>query len=289
MNARLGKPVVDELRLCYTAEPLLLEELSGVEMGGSISITPFILFRVCGDRYEYMFKVCLGDIGAREEVATLKYGRYGAEHTQYVFFRVNNQVLYDVEKLRMTLLLPEMMGMYFNNFTALDIALDFNKNISSIIKRMIRNRRIKTIYNGKLQKDPNYILAGVNFNFATSLSRLYYPSITLHQAKARKKKEKGITVQSYDKRAEILTSSGKDYILNYYGNPKRLYRLEVRLHYQELQDYSKRMGRPQAVEMIFEPAYLEGAFYYHLSSVLRFTIGRRKISWQEIIACNGRV
>lgn len=289
MNARLGIPVIDELRLCYTAEPFLLEELSSVEVGGSITIASFVLFRVGGDRFEYMFTVCIGDIGSREEIATLKYGRYGAVSTQYVFFRVSNHILYDEDKLRMTLSLPEMMGMYFNNFTALDIAVDYKKNISSIIKKMMRNDRIKTIFNGKQLKDRKRIIPGVTFDYSTSLSKLYCPTITLRQAKAIKNKEKGVSVQSYDKLAEIRESSGKDYILNFYDNPPRLYRLEVRLHYQELQDYSRKMGKPQSVAMLFNPAYLESAFYYHLSSVLRFTVGRRKISWQEMIASNGRV
>ena len=289
MNSRLGTPVIDELRLCYTAEPLLLEELSSVEVGGSIAIAPFVLFRVGGDRFEYLFTVCIGDIESMEEIAILKYGRYGAVSTQYVFFRVSNHVLYDEDKLRMTLSLPEMMGMYFNNFTALDIAVDYKKNISSIIKKMMRNDRIKTIFNGKQLKDRRRIIPGVTFDYSTSLSKLYCPTITLRQAKAIKNKEKGVSVQSYDKLAEIRASSGKDYILNYYDNPPRLYRLEVRLHYQELQDYSRRMGTPQSVAMVFDPAYLESAFYYHLSSVLRFTVGRLKISWQEMIASNGRV
>jgi len=43
---------------------------------------------------------------------------------------VSNHILYDEDKLRMTLSLPEMMGMYFNNFTALDIAVDYKKNLS---------------------------------------------------------------------------------------------------------------------------------------------------------------
>lgn len=289
MNARLGIPVIDELRLCYTAEPFLLEELSSVEVGGSITIASFVLFRVGGDRFEYMFSVCIGDIGSREEIATLKYGRYGVVSTQYVFFRVSNHILYDEDKLRMTLSLPEMMGMYFNNFTALDIAVDYKKNISSIIKKMMRNDRIKTIFNGKQLKDRKRIIPGVTFDYSTSLSKLYCPTITLRQAKAIKNKEKGVSVQSYDKLAEIRESSGKDYILNFYDNPPRLYRLEVRLHYQELQDYSRKMGKPQSVAMLFNPGYLESAFYYHLSSVLRFTVGRRKISWQEMIASNGRV
>ena len=57
------------------------------------------------------------------------------------------------------------------------------------------------------------------------------------QKKAITNKCDGITIQAYDKKAEIENKSNKRYILDYYGNPKHLYRLEVRLHYQELKDY----------------------------------------------------
>lgn len=285
MTSRFGVPVIDELRLCYVAEPLLLEELSKVNVGANISIDTFILYRIGDDRYEYMFTICNDGV----TVATLKYGRYSAVDSMYVFIKVSNHVLYDEKKLRQVLSFPEMLGMLFNNFTAIDIAMDYKKNISSIIKRMMRNEQIKTILNGKHLKDRKRVIPGVDFDYSTSLNRLHCPTITLRQAKAARSKDKGVSVQSYDKKAEIALHSDKDYILKYYGQPQRLYRLEVRLHYQELQDYSKKTGRPQTVEILFDPAFLEGAFYYHLSSVLRFTKGRRKISWQEIIACNGKV
>ena len=78
MNGRLGAPVIDELRLCNVAEPSLLEELSRVEVGAFFTVSPFILYRVGGDRFQYQFVVCMVDIGEREEVATMKYGRYAA-------------------------------------------------------------------------------------------------------------------------------------------------------------------------------------------------------------------
>lgn len=52
------------------------------------------------------------------------------------------------------------------------------------------------------------------------------PTISIKQAKALHNKAKGLTVCAYNKAAEISTS-GKDYILGYYGNRKRLYRLEI--------------------------------------------------------------
>jgi len=285
MKARFGIPVLDELRLCYVAEPLLLEELSKVAVGSSIVIETFVLYRIVGDRFEFMFTICADGV----EVATLKYGRYGAAESMYVFLKVSNHVLYDEGMLRQVLSFPEMMGMLFNNFTSIDIAMDYTKNISSIIKRMMRNDQLKTILNGKHLKDRKRVIPGVDFDYSTSLSKLHCPTITLRQAKAARSKDKGITVQSYDKMAEIALQSKKDYILDYYGHPQRLYRLEVRLHYQELQDYCRKAGVPQSIEMVFNPAFLESAFYYHLSSVLRFSKGRKKLQWADIIANNGKV
>ena len=289
MSGRLGAPVIDELRLCYVAEPSSLEELSAVELGASVMISPFILYRVGGDRFQFQFVVCEGDIGNRKEVAYLKYGRYSAADSPYVYYRLSNHVLYDVARLREVLMLPEMLGMVFNNFTAIDIAIDYKKNISSIVKRMMRNDRIKTIINGKVWKERKTIIPGVTFDYSTSLSRLHCPTITLRQAKAAKNKEKGVTIQCYDKKAEIEFSSDKGYILDYYDSPVHLFRLEVRLHYQELQDYCRREGVAQSIEYLFDPAFLAGAFYYHLGSVLRFTLGRKKLDWQEIIERNGKV
>ena len=285
MKGKIGTPIIDELRLCYVAEPLLLEEFSKVEVGGSIVVENFVLYRISGDRFEFMFTICSAGV----EVATLKYGRYGAVESMYVFLKVSNPVLYDEKMLKQVLSFPETMGMLFNNFTAIDIAVDYTKNISSIIKRMMRNDQIKTILNGKHLKDRKRVIPGVDFDYSTSLSKLHCPTITLRQAKAARSKDKGISVQSYDKKAEIALHSEKDYILDYYGQPQRLYRLEVRLHYQELQDYCRKAGVPQSIDMVFNPAFLESAFYYHLSSVLRFSKGRQKLQWADIIASNGKV
>lgn len=288
-KANQGKPVIDELRLCYIAEPSLLEDLSKVEVGGSWIASPFTLFRLGGDRFEFTFAVCIGEPGKREEIGMLKFGRYGAGKSPYVYYKINNRVLYSPPELELAMSLPDLLGLLFNNFTAIDIAIDFQKNISTIIKRMMRNENVTTILNGKAQKDRKRIIHDMTVDYSTSLNRLHHPTITLRQEKARKHKDKGITVQSYDKKAEIEAVSGKDYILEYYGQPRFLFRLEVRLRYQELQDFCKRAKLIQSAELVFDPAFLLGAFYYHLSAVLRFTKGRRPLAWEDIIACNGRV
>ena len=288
-KANLGKPVIDELRLCYVAEPSLLEDLSTVEVGGSWIAPPFTLFRHGGDRFEFTFAVCLGEPGEREDIGILKYGRYGAGESPYVYFKLYNWVLYSPPIFQLAISLPDLLGLLFNNFTAIDIAIDFRKNIGTIIKRMMRDERVTTILNGRAQKDRRRIIQGMTVDYSTSLNRLHCPTITLRQAKAKRNKDKGITVQAYDKKAEIEAGSGKDYILEYYGRPRFLFRLEVRLRYQELQDYCRKEKLIQSADLVCDPAFLLGAFYYHLSAVLRFTKGRRPLAWEDIIACNGRV
>ena len=224
-----------------------------------------------------------------EEVGIFKFGRYGAGASNYCYLKINNHVLYQPDLLKTALTFPDLVGLAFNNFTAIDIAIDYSKSISAIIKRMLRNKTVDTILNGKRVLGRKINLPGISIDYSTSLDRLRSPTITIRQVKAIKNKSKGTTVQSYDKRAEIETSSGKQYILDFYGQPRYLYRLEVRLNYQEIRDYCETRHITQDIKLIFDPAFLSAIYDYHLSAVLRFTKHRKKLQWPEIIKCNGRV
>ena len=154
---------------------------------------------------------------------------------------------------------------------------------------MIRNKDITTIINGKAIKDRKQVLQGVSFQYSTSLDRLKHASITIKQKKAINNKKNGIIVQAYDKKAEIQQNSEKRYILDFYGQPKRLYRLEVRLHYQELKDYFNKFNGKPIIEIVSNHELLQDMFFYHLAAVLRFTQRRKKLDWPTLIKCNGRV
>lgn len=272
---KFGTPVIDALRLCYVAEPSLLQDLSSLNVKSNRKFGDFTLTRVAADRFEYFFIISFDTGRARTELGSLKFGRYGAADSLYVYYQVQNGILYDRELLDQALCFPDLLGLYFNNFTAIDIALDHKKNISAIIKRMMRNEKITTILNGKAIKDRKELIKGLDFNFSSSLSRLHCQTITLKQAKAARNKSKGITIQSYDKKAEIEMQSGKDYILNHYGNPRHLFRLEVRLSYANLKGYFSKLGQPQTIASLFDTAVLEDLFFFSLSSVLRFSRGRK--------------
>ena len=56
-----GTPVIDELRLCYVAEPSLLQDLSHLNTRSSRKCEDFILDRVDGDRFEFFFNIYLDE------------------------------------------------------------------------------------------------------------------------------------------------------------------------------------------------------------------------------------
>lgn len=278
--------VIDELKMCYVADQERLEELKCIASGEYINIPGFRLYRVISDRFRY----CLDIFSDGDKVAQLRFGLYteddGSE--SHVFLKVLNRVLYDPDLLQKVVSIPEYFGMVCNNFTALDLAVDTNLNVPSLIRRMMRDKDVTTIINGKAVKDRKAIIPGVSFEYSSSLDRLRHLTVTIKQKKAINNKNDGITVQAYDKRAEVVNHSDKQYILDYYGDPKRLYRLEIRLRYRELKDYMLLTKTPATPDLIFDQHFLVHMFCYHLAAVVRFTKGRRKIQWEQLLECNDR-
>ena len=278
--------LLDEVRICYVASNDDLSRLEMVEVGEFVEVDEYRLCRRTNDRFRCFFDVSLD--GA--SVGQMKYGHYTDrdEFTTYVYFKVDNHILYDADRLRRVLELPMKMRMVFNNFTAIDLAFDSPQNLPTLIKQKMRDKDVTTIINGKAVRDRKSVLDGVTFMYSSTLNRLNYPTITVKQKKAIANKNDGITVQAYNKKAEIEQSSKKQYIMDYHGNPKRLYRLEVRLHNQELKDYFANSHIEPTTDVLFDKELLKDVFYYHLSTVIRFTRGRTKIQWKELLECNGR-
>jgi hypothetical protein len=278
--------VIDELKLCYLADRETMACLAKVEVGAWLELHHYKFYRLLNERFRFFFVLVEDGM----EVAQLKFGHFTDEEDAplYVYLKVLNHVLYDAERLQRLIALPDEFGMVFNNFTAVDLALDGGVNFPSLIKRMMRDKTVTTIINGKAVKDRKKALQGVSFEYSSTLDRLNHPTITVKQKKAIANKCDGISVQAYDKKAEIDHQSDKHYILDHYGNPKRLYRLEIRLHYRELKDYFAMFDKYPVPEDLFDAESLRMMFFYHLSAVIRFTRGRRKIDWETLLKCNGR-
>jgi hypothetical protein len=107
--------------------------------------------------------------------------------------------------------------------------------------------------------------------------------VNIKQRNAIKDKSKGITVLTYDKAAEIGNASDKQYILDYYGNPKKLYRTEVHLNAEEIRNFVERIGIQYTPLILFDEAVLEGMFFHYLGSVIRFQSRKVDASWEHLL------
>lgn len=141
--------------------------------------------------------------------------------------------------------------------------------------------------NGKAVKNRKQIIPEFHIDYSVSLERLRKPTFYAKQKKALHDKTKGICVCCYDKKTEVETESHKQYILDFYNNPKSLHRLEVHLNADEIRTYCSAVHMVQSVDLIFDKDFLTNMFYHHLASVVRFTKGRTKLDWRDIL-CSDR-
>lgn len=276
---KLGKTIIDELRLCFTAESEFLETISCLDFGERIDFERISIRRIVGQHFEYYYTVLDHN---NNITAYMYHGRYG-DDSNFIWLKVENKVLYNSPQLHNLINDVQIsLPIVFNNITKLDLAKDFIKNTVYTIKKLMKNKDIKTIINGKVVKDRSKIIQEMIMVYQTSLDRIKNPSLKICQAEAVKNKSKGITIQAYNKNSE-LDSSDKKYISEFYGNPKHLHRLEVRLNSGEIKDYYKRCEKEETINDIFNEELLTDMYYYHLGSVLRFTKGRKQILWNDIL------
>lgn len=282
-NDRIVTTIIDALTLCYVAEGRVLDVLRGINYRAEFDV--FTLFKTLGRTHHQHFDVMLRG----KKVACVYFDRYGTDGIEpYLWMRVENYVLYNGELLVEVLSLTELLDLSFNNITHLDLARDFCYNISERIRKLMRNPELKTIINGKQIKDRDEALKGITRTCRMSLNRDKTKSLTIKQVKAIKNKYDGITLDSYDKMDEITNKSEKRYILDYYGSPKRLYRLEMRLNNPDLKKISESIGISITEDIVFDKERLDALYFQSLHSMLRFTDGRKKLDWQMLFDCNLR-
>lgn len=284
MANKLGVTIIDELKLCYIAEQNLLEDLSNLKLGDWRDYGDFSLFRLNSIHFRYAFDVLYGsNLETRKKVATIRFGHLGElEQSFYVYYRIENEILYNHDMLLITLTLPDILRFTFHHITSIDLSKDFKFNIVQRIRKIAKDTKIKVIHNGKVI-DPKKDVKGATMIYTLNFTKIRNPSINLKQAKAEKDKTKGLTLCAYNKKNEIEVKSFKHYILDFYGNPKSLHRLEVHQNNQEIKDFCENNNIIQDINLIFDQKFLDDMYYTHLSSLLRFTRGRIKIGWHEIL------
>lgn len=287
------RPVqIDALTLCYeVVSTEYYDRLCGLDYGEWIDMDEFRLYRTEGRYFENVYVMTLRNGTHGVEWGHLKFNlargdQQSNTHTnglRKVWMSLNNKTLY-TQDISFLTDIGLKLGMTFHNITTLDLCLDTPFCVSRLVKSYAHNKDVTTILNGKRVVDRDKDRPELTYTTSGSLNKQNkYLTINIKQRNAIKDKSKGITVLTYDKAAEIHNASKKQYILNFYGNPKRLYRTEVHLNTEDIKNYVERKRIYYPTMMLFDEAILEDMFFHFLESVIRFKSNKIDVSWQHIL------
>ena len=273
----LETTIIDCLVICLVATPGLLVSLR--EIRKHYRIEDFFLMRAEGRFHRHYFNI-QNKYG--KELGNLYFDRYASAGNElYLWVKVENSVLYDGSFLEMINQLSGLLGLDFHGITSLDLARDFSYDIASRIRSLMRREDLAVIINGKEVRDRNTMLKGIVRSCGMSLAKDGKKGLTIKQAKAAKNKHRGITLDCYDKAAEI-NNSGKWYIRDFYGNRKRLHRLELRMNCEQIRRAFDSTWLTPSLEYLENQKALDYLFIYALKSVLRFRKGRTVQQWEDL-------
>lgn len=273
----LGTTIIDNLVICFIATPVLLASLR--ELDG-IHYDDFRLNRIEGRFHRHYFTITTNRI---KKLGYLYFDRFASDGSElYLWLKVENSVLYDHELINEVKLLPERLGLQYHGISSLDLARDFGYDTASRIRKLMRREDLAVIINGKEVRDRNMMLKDIFRTCGMSLAKDGTKGLTIKQAKAAKNKHFGITLDCYNKAEEIENASGKQYISDFYGRPKRLHRLEVRMNSEQIKRACLRTGVAYDLNLLETPESLDALFIYTLQSVLRFRKGRKVLHWEDL-------
>ena len=273
----LETTIIDCLVICFVATPGLLVSLR--EIRKHYRIEDFFLMRAEGRFHRHYFNI-QNQYG--KELGNLYFDRYASAGNElYLWVKVENSVLYDGSFLEMINQLSGLLGLDYHGITSLDLARDFSYDIASGIRSLMRREDLAVIINGKEVRDRNTMLKGIVRSCGMSLAKDGKKGLTIKQAKAAKNKHRGITLDCYDKAAEI-NNSGKRYIRDFYGNRKRLHRLELRMNCEQIRRAFDSTWLTPSLEYLENQKALDYLFIYALKSVLRFRKGRTVQQWEDL-------
>lgn len=282
--------VIDALTVCCEVEnSILLDKIATLEFGEVMDFYEFQLVRVDGRYFKNIYSIHYYEQGEHKTFGQFKFGLNNGSLENNTFesgkpkawLTLSNRGLYESDLYYMGYIC-ERLHLNVHNFTSVDLALDTPFDISRSLYRLYRNKDVTTILNGKRITNRDEDRPEISRSLSGSLNKDKYQTIYVKQRNAIHDKSKGVSLKTYDKLAEIRNSSDKNYILDFYANPRTLYRTEVHLNNEQIRDYLVKRNIdlcPYSMDW----SVLEEMFFYHLNSLIRFERGREKILWEDLL------
>lgn len=287
--------VVDKLKLCYNVVNDEIIKYLEENQPETYHLYDFELKRIDGKHFNDTYQIIYPDLDKNEDIVPHVFGdlkfnlksQSNEEETpdqpKKVWIYVNNYILYSKDKRVVHLpFISEKLGLVLNNVTGIEIAIDTNKNVPKRLKQYLRNNSFTTILNGKTIFDRKEDRPEIEFIHSGDMDRYKYMSVYFKQKKAINNKSNGTVVCSYDKLSECKNSD-KDYVIDYYDNPNKIYRIEVRTTNDNFRQFLNSYQIELIEPLLWNKGFLMEAFLYFLNSVIRFKSGEKDISIWEIL------
>ena len=284
------KVIFDALTVCCEVEnSVLFDKISALEYGEVMELFNFDLTRVDGRYYKNIYTIRYYEQGEEKTFGQLKFGLNNGSLENNTFesgkpkawLTLSNRGLYESDLYYMGFICEEL-HLNVHNYTSVDLALDTPFDVSRTLYRLYRNKEVTTILNGKRITNRDEDRPEISRSLSGSLNKDKYQTIYVKQRNAIHDKSKGVSLKTYDKMAEIRNSSDKEYILEYYAHPKKLFRTEVHLNNEQIRDYLVKRNIDLNPYMM-DWSVLEDMFFHHLNSLIRFERGREKILWEDLL------
>lgn len=269
------KIVIDKLKLCYKRNNETQFWKMMAEQPDHLQFGDFELVRGKADgTYEGIYGIAY----AQQEFGILLFDRYSDKEKKFFWVRIRNQVFYS--NTMSIALLKELQDMTrlgaINNITELELACDLSFNPVPRIKKLLKMDDVSVVRCGAKIEDKKQEIESLLFLHPANSLRELPPSLCFSDADKRK------SLKVYDKNKEIRKSQ-KAYISDYYGNPKRLYRMEIRLCSDELFRYFKKYDISPSVDMLTDQSFLESMYDEFLFRLLHFSYKRKSIGLLDAV------
>jgi len=288
-NENIGKVQIDFLKMTFLAEDEIIEVLSRLKYNDRIEydgMKGFDLCRIRDNKYENVYQIGYFSSKDYKILGTLRFNLQCASTMQYinvkngkkkVWINIANPVFYTEGDILLLKKLIQKLNLSFLHISSIDLCIDKTFDIYKRIQRNIRNKDLEVLVNGKAVDKNDYLIEAEMRTSGSLLKPFQVKSYYIKQKKARKDKTKGNYIIMYNKREEVVNASGKQYILDHYGNPEILHRLEVHVCKDKINDYMTAKGISFNIELLTSQFSLKEMYDYFLSSILRFrTIKRAK-------------
>lgn len=275
---------LDRLEVCYIASSEIVDGLENTKFWVRDGYRLRLLENE-SDNVESVLKVDVVDPESEtgyKDYARIRVGNRFEKDTdsfRYCWLRLENSVLYQPpHELSYIYWIEEDMGLEFNNFSDIELAMDSNQNFFKRVKSAVRDKELTPIVLGKAYPETGEIIPSLKYLHTGD--RVRYRTDTL----IVKSQDNTLALELYDKGREI-EESGKDYIRESFGGSSGLFRAEVKLRNRALQDFCRKYGTTQEdiYRSITDKGILFELWLFYSDKLLRFVDGsRRKVSLLQL-------